>query len=76
MTTIVMKKKINFGVILYDWLVNEVGKIKALGKSISKVFYGRFLSIILKRKLQDKIRDDEGEALNVHKVMSPKLFDN
>lgn len=48
---------------------------KSLDKFVSKVFYGRFLSIILKKKLKSKIEDDEGDTLNVHKVMSPKLFE-
>lgn len=40
------------------------------------MFFERFISIILKKKLEKAIRDDEGVALNVNKKITHKLFDN
>lgn len=40
------------------------------------MFFGRFISIILKKKLQKEIKDNEGEALNTYKKITHKLFDN
>lgn len=69
MSAIVLKEHINFGAILLDqmskWLDKEEKK-RLTEKPLTKVFHGRFLSIILKKKL-NKIKDDEGEILNVYK---------
>lgn len=66
MTAIVKKIQINFGALLLKWIgkwVLDADKKKAA----RKMFYDRFISIILKKKLQKEIRDNEGEALNVNK---------
>lgn len=41
-----------------------------------KMFHGRLVSIVLKKRLKSKIGDVEGEVLNVNKKITPKLFDN
>lgn len=45
-------------------------------KGATKIFFEKFISIILKKKLQKEIRDNEGEALNTNKKITQKLFDN
>lgn len=74
-----MKQQMNFGALPIDWLIKCVEKAemkKSTDKPLTKVFHGRLLSIVPKKKLGIKIKDDEGEPLNVHKVMSPQLFVN
>lgn len=77
MSAIVMKKKIGFGEILIDWLFKwiEDARIKNVeGKTIPKMYCGRFRSIILKKRLKSKIGDEEGEVLNCNKRITPRLF--
>lgn len=69
MSAIVLEIQIDFGAILFDQISKWVEKAEK--KPMTKVFHGRLLSIILKKKLGGRIKEDEGEALNVHKVMSP-----
>ena len=49
MAAIVLKKQINFGAILIDQISKWVEKAEK--KPMTKVFHGRLLSIILKKKL-------------------------
>lgn len=40
------------------------------------MFFGRFIIIILKKKLKKETGDKEGEALNINKKITKKFFDN
>lgn len=79
MTAIVLKKKINFGAILINWLskwIEDDGIKNVVGKAITKMYCGRFVSIILKKRLKNKIGDEKGVVLNYNKRITPKLFED
>lgn len=79
MTIIVLKKEINFGVVFLDWLakwIEDSEMKKVAGKQIPKMFYGRFISIILKKRLKNRIEDEEEETLNCNKRITSRLFEN
>lgn len=79
MTAIIQKQNFSFGAIFIDWLakwIEDFGKKKALDKPAPKMFHRRLISIILKKRLKERITDKEGEALNANKKITPKLFEN
>lgn len=79
MFAITMEIKINYGAIIFDWVAKwfeTVENKKAAGKPLPKMFYRRFISILLKKLMKKEIGDKEGEPINVNKKITKKLFDN
>ena len=69
MTANVKRHQLNYGAILLSWM----GK-KSQEKNPKKVFFGRFISILLKKFLKEQIKDAEGDPLNVNKRITQRLF--
>lgn len=62
MTVITMEMKINYGAVIFGWIskwFETAEKRKAAVKPLPKMFYGRFISIVLKKKLKKKIGENE-----------------
>ena len=79
MSAITMEKKINFGAVLMDWIskwFEDAEQRKAARKPLHKMFYGRFISILLKKKMKKHIGEKEGDNLNVNWKITMKLFEN
>lgn len=71
MTAIVQRRQINYGALLLEWIGKRVQE-----QSTRKMFFGRFISILLKKLLKEEISENEGEALNVNKKITQRLFAN
>lgn len=68
----------NFGVFIFHWAAkwfDDAKKRKKDGKPLPNMYYRRFISLLLKRKLGSKIGENDGEVLNVNKKIT-KIFDN
>lgn len=79
MSTITVGKKMNFGAIIFSWILKwfeDAEKRKKKGKPLPKMFFARILSIVIKVKIGEQIGLKEGEVLNVNKKMTNRLFDN
>lgn len=74
-----METKIKYGAVIFEWIakwLSTVEKRKTSGKSLPKMYYGRFISIVLKKLLKKEIGDKEGEPLNGNKKIKKKLFES
>lgn len=74
-----MEVQINYGVVIFNQIskwFKDVKKRKKDGKPLPKMFYRRFISIMLKKKMRKHIEEKDKEALNVNKKITKKLFKN
>lgn len=72
-----MEVKINYGAILFNWISKWFKeKRKAIKKHFPKMYYERFINILLKNKMRKHIGEKERKPLNVNKKITNKLFEN
>lgn len=79
MTAITMEVKVNYGAVIFNWLANwfkDAAKRKKEDKPQPKMLFGRFIFILLKKKLGKYLDNKYGEPLNVNKKITKKLFNN
>ena len=79
MTVITIGVKINFRVAIYNWIAKwfkDADKRIKDGKPLPRMYYGKFISIVLKKKRNQHIREKDGEPLNINKKITNKLFEN
>ena len=57
-----MEVSINYGVVFFNWISKwfiNAEKRKKDGKPLHKIYFGKIISILLKRKMRQHIREKE-----------------
>lgn len=79
MSAIIMEVKINYSEELFGRLskwFKDVERRNNDNKSILKMYFRMFISIMLQKRLRQHLKEKDGEPLNGSKKIIKRLFDN